>query len=118
MAAVVALIFMAAQDRGSADLDGAHDSQGIAGQPVGVSIGRAVLTEDLRNLKATRGSHPPSGLRNRFGCLIEGTDDLGQVQPTDMQIDGGRCGRSVAQKQLDMMEARSRFNQVCRETVP
>jgi len=118
MAAVVALIFMAAQDRGSADLDGAHDSQRIAGQPVGVSIGRAVLTEDLRNLKATRGSHPPSGLRNRFGCLIEGTDDLGQVQPTDMQIDGGRCGRSVAQKQLDMMEARSRFNQVCRETVP
>ena len=31
MAAVVALIFMASQDRGSADLDGAHDSQGIAG---------------------------------------------------------------------------------------
>ncbi len=84
MAAVVALIFMAAQDRGSADLDGAHDSQRIMGQPMGFSIGRAVLTEDLRNLKATRGSHPPSGLRNRFGCSIEGTDDLGQVQPTDM----------------------------------
>jgi len=31
MAAVVALIFMAAKDRGSADLDGAHDSQLIAG---------------------------------------------------------------------------------------
>jgi hypothetical protein len=77
MAAVVALIFMAAQDPGSADLDGAHDSQRIAGQPVGVSIGRAVLTEDLRNLKATRCSHPLWGLRNRFGCLIEGTDDLG-----------------------------------------
>jgi hypothetical protein len=28
---VVALIFMASQDRGSADLDGMHDSQGIAG---------------------------------------------------------------------------------------
>jgi hypothetical protein len=31
MAAVIALIFMAAQDRGSADLDGTHDSQRIAG---------------------------------------------------------------------------------------
>ena len=85
---------------------------------MGLSIDRAVLTEDLRNLRATRGSHLPVGLRNRFGCSIEGTDDLGQVQPTDMQIDGGRCGRSVAQKQLDMMEARSRFNQVGREAVP
>ena len=85
---------------------------------MGFSIGRAVLAEDLRNLKATRGSHPLSGLRNRFGCSIEGTDDLGQVQPTDMQIDGGRCGRSMAQKHLDMMEARPRFNQVGGETVP
>jgi hypothetical protein len=92
MAAVVILIFMAAKDRGSADLDGAHDSQSIAGQPMGFPIGRAVLTEDLRNLKATGGSHPRSELRNRFGCSIEGTDDLGQVQPTDMEIDGGRCG--------------------------
>ncbi len=118
MAAVVALILMASKDRGSTDLDGTHDSQRIAGQPMGFSVGRAVLTEDLRNLKAPRGSHPLSGLRNRFGCSIEGTDDLGQVQPTDMQIDGGRCGRSVAQKHLDMMEARSRFNQVGREAVP
>ena len=118
MAAVVALIFVASQDRGSADLDGTHDPQMIAGQPMGFSIGRAVLTENIRNLKATRGSHPPSGLRNRFGFSIEGTDDLGQVQPTDMQIDSGRCGGSVAQKQLDMMEARSRFNQVCGEAVP
>jgi hypothetical protein len=84
---------------------------------MGLSIGRAVLTEDLRNLKATGGSHPLSGLRNRFGGSIEGTDDLGQVQPTDMQIDGGRCGRSMAQKHLDMMEARSRFNQVGGEAV-
>ena len=82
------------------------------------SIGRAVLAEDLRNLKATRGSHPLSELRNRFGCSIEGTEDLGQVQSTDMQIDGGRCGRSVAQKHLDMMEARSCLNQVGGETVP
>ncbi len=118
MATVVALLLMAAQDHGSADLDGPHDSQRIAGQPMGLSIGRAVLTENIRNLKATRGSHPPSGLRNRVGCSIEGTDDLGQIQPTDMQIDGGRCGRSVTQKQLDMMEARSCFNQVCREAVP
>ena len=84
---------------------------------MGFSIGRAVLTEDLRNLQTTRGSHPLSGLRHRFRGLIEGTEDLGQVQPADMQIDGGRCGRSVAQKQLDMMEARSRFNQVGREAV-
>ena len=118
MAAVVALIFMAAQDRGSTDLDGAHDPQLIAGQPMGFSIGRAVLTEDLRNLTATGGSHPLSGLRNRFGCSIEGTDDLGQVQPTDMQIDGGRGRGSVAQKHLDMMEARSRFNQVGGKAVP
>ncbi len=85
---------------------------------MGLSIGRAVLTEDLRNLKAIGGSHPLSGLQNRLGGLIERTDDLSQVQPTDMQIDGGRCGRSVAQKQLDMMEARSRFNQVGGEAVP
>ena len=85
---------------------------------MGFSIGRAVLAKDLRNLKATRGAHPLSGLRNRFGGSIERTDDLGQVQPTDMQIDGGRCGRSVAKKQLDMMEACSRFNQVGGKAVP
>ena len=85
---------------------------------MGLSIGRAVLTEDLRNLKATRWSHPLWGLRNRFGGSIEGTDDLGQVQPTDMQIDGGRGGRSVAQKHLDVMKTRSRFNQAGGEAVP
>jgi hypothetical protein len=118
MTAMVALIFMATQGSGSADLDGAHDPQMIARQPMGFSISRAVLTENIRHLKATRGSHPLSGLRNRFGCSIEGTDDLGQVQPTDMQIDGGRGGRSVAQKHLDMMEARSRLNQMGGEAVP
>ena len=92
MTTVVTLIFMASQDRGPADLDGTHDPQLMAGQPMGVSIGRAVLTEDLRNLKATGGSHLLSGLRNRWGCSIEGADDLGQVQATDMQVDGGRCG--------------------------
>ena len=85
---------------------------------MGLSIGRAVLTEDLRNLQATRGSHPLSGLRNRFGCSIEGTDDLGQVQPADMQIDGGRCGGPVPQKKLDMMETRSRFNEMGCKAVP
>ena len=118
MAAVIALILMAAKDRCSAYLDGAHDPPIIAGQPMGFSIRRAVLTENVRNLKAARCSHPLSGLRNRFGCSIEGTDDLGQVQPTDMQIDGGCGGRSVAQKHLDMMEARSCFNQVGGEAVP
>ena len=92
MAAVVTLILMAAQNRGSADLDGTHNSQLISGQPVGLSIGRAVLTENLRNLQAAGGSHPLCGLRYRLGCSIEGTDDLGQVQTTDMEIDSGRCG--------------------------
>jgi hypothetical protein len=118
MSAMVALIPMATQGCGSAELNGAHDPQMIAGQPMGFSIGRAMLTENIRNLKAARWSHPLPGLRNRFGCSIEGTDDLGQVQPTDMQIDGGRGGRSVAKKHLDMMEARSCFNQVGGEAVP
>jgi len=83
---------------------------------MGFPIGRAVLTEDLRNLKAAGGSHPLSGLG--VGCSIEGTDDLGQVQPTDMQIDGGRGGRSVAQKHLNMMETCSCFNQMGGEAVP
>src|SRR4030066_666424 len=87
MAAVVALIFMAAKDRGSAYLDGAHDPQMIARQPMGFSISRAVLTENIRNLKAARWSHPLSGLRNRFGCSIERRGDLGKIQPADMQID-------------------------------
>jgi hypothetical protein len=92
MAAVVALILMAAKDSGPAYLDGAHNPQMIAGQPMGFSINRPVLTEDVRHLKAARVSHPLSGLRNLFYCFIEGTYDLRQVQPTDMQIDGGRCG--------------------------
>jgi len=54
MAAVVALILMSAEDRGSADLDGAHDPPIIAGQPMGFSIRRAVLTEDVRHLRAAR----------------------------------------------------------------
>ena len=83
---------------------------------MGLSIGGAVLTEDFRNLKAVGGSHLVLGLRNRWS--IEGTDDLGQVQPTDMQIDSGRGGRSVAQKHLDMVEARSCFNQMGCEAVP
>jgi hypothetical protein len=118
MAAMIALILMAAKDCGSADLDGAHDPQMIAGQPMGFSICRAVLTEDVRHLKTARCSHPFSGLRSLFFCFIEGTYDLGQVQPADMQIDGGRCGGPVAEKKLDMMETRSRFNQMGRKAVP
>ena len=119
MAAVVALILMAAQDRGSADLDGSHDPQMIAGQPMGFPPGtRAVLTEDLRHLKTARCSHLLPGLRIFFGLFIKGTRNLGQVQPADMQIDGGRCGGPVAEKKLDMMETRSRFNQMGRKAVP
>jgi len=54
MAAVVALILMPAEDSGSAYLDGVHGPPIIAGQPMGFSICRAVLTEDVRHLKATR----------------------------------------------------------------
>jgi hypothetical protein len=118
MPAVIALILMAAKDSGSAYLDGAHDPQMVAGQPMGFSISWAVLTEDVRHLKAARCSHPLSGLRNLLGGSIEGACDLGQIQPTDMQIDGGRCGRPVAQKQLDMVETCSGFNQMSGETVP
>ncbi len=76
MTAVVALIPMAAKGSGSAYLDGAHDPQMIAGQMMGFSIRRAVLTEDVRHFKAARCSHPFSGLRNLFYCFIEGTYDL------------------------------------------
>src|SRR5512136_2070480 len=96
MTAVVALIPMAAQGSGSAYLDGAHDPPMIAGQPMGFSISRAVLTEDFRHLKAARGSHPLWGLRNLSDGFIEGRGDLGQIQPAYMQIDGGRCRGSVA----------------------
>jgi len=44
-----------------------HDPQMIAGHPMGFSISKAVLTEDVRHLKAARCSHPLSGLRNLFG---------------------------------------------------
>jgi hypothetical protein len=59
-----------------------------------------------------------SGLRNLFYCPVERTYHLGQVQPADMQIDGGRCGGPVAEKKLDMVETRSRFNQMGRKAVP
>lgn len=118
MAAVVARTLMPAKSSGSAYLYGAHDPPIIAGQPVCFSIRRAVLTEDVRHLKPTRCSHELSGLRNLVGCFIEGTYDLSQVQPTDMQINGGSCGRPVSQKQLDMVEACSRFNEVGGKAVP
>ena len=118
MAAVIALILMAAKDRGSAYLDGAHDPPIIAGQPMRFSICRAVLTENVRHLKAARCSHPLSGLRSLFCCSIEGTYDLRQVQPADMQVDGGRCGGPVAEQKLDMVEARSCFNEMGGEAVP
>jgi hypothetical protein len=118
MTTMVALIFMATQGSGSAELNGAHDPPLITGQPMGFSISRAVLTEDLRHLQATRGSHLLSGLRNWFVCSIEGTEDLGQVQTTDMQVDGGGGGRSVAQKPLDMVETCACFNQMGGKGMP
>ena len=79
MTALVALILMAAQDCGSADLNSPHDPPMTPGQPMGLSISRAVLTEDIRHLKPTRGSHPFSGLRKRLSGSIERRSDLGQV---------------------------------------
>jgi len=96
MAAVVALILMASQGSGSAYLEGAHDPQGMAGQPMGLSIRRAVLTEDFRYFPAARGSHPFFGLRNLSDGFIEGRGNRGQIQPAHLQIDGGRCGGSMA----------------------
>jgi len=58
MAAVVALVLMTSQGGGSAELDGVHDPQMIAGQLMGFSVNRAVLTENIRHLKAMGGSHP------------------------------------------------------------
>jgi hypothetical protein len=52
MAALIALILMAAQGSGSATLDGTHDPQMMAGQPMGFSVSRAVLTEDIRHFQA------------------------------------------------------------------
>jgi hypothetical protein len=49
---------------------------------------------------------------------IEGTYHLRQVQPADMQIDGGRSGGPVAEKKLDMVETRSRFNEMGCKAVP
>ena len=118
MATVVAFILMPAQDRGSACLDGVHGPPIIAGQPMRFSICRAVLTEDVRHLNATRCSHPLSGLRSLVGCSIERACDLGKVQTTDMQIDGGCCGRPVPKEKLDMVEARSRFYEVGGKAVP
>jgi len=83
---------------------------------MGFAIGGAVLTEDLRNLKAARASHLLYEIG--LGARSRGLMTLGQVEPTDVQIDRGRCGRSMAQKHLDMMEARSRFNHVGGEAVP
>ncbi len=79
MAAMIALILMAAQGSGSAYLNGAHDPQVMAGQPMGFSISRAVLTEDFRHLQAARGSHSLSRLRNLGDSFIEGRSDLGQI---------------------------------------
>jgi len=118
MTAVVALIPMAAKHSGSAYLDGAHDPPMVAGQPMGFSISRAVLTEDFRHLKAARCSHPLSGLRSLLDCFIERRCDLGQIQPAHMQIDGGRCRGPVAKKQLNMVETGSGFNQVGGKAVP
>lgn len=118
MAAMAALILMSAKDGRSAYLDGAHDPQMIARQLMGFSIDRPVLAEDLRHFKATRCSHPISGLRRLLCFSIERTCDLGQIQAADMQVDGCCRGRSVTKKQLDMVKTRSSLNEVSGKAVP
>ena len=66
MAAAVALILMAAKGSGPAYLDGAHDPQMTAGQPMGCSISKAVLTEYVPHLKAVRCPHLLSSIRIRL----------------------------------------------------
>ena len=51
-------------------------------------------------------------------CSIERACDLGKVQTDDMQIDSGCCRGSVPQKKLNMVEARSRFDEVGGKAVP
>ncbi len=118
MAAGVALILMAAESSGSAPLDGAQGPQMSEGQPMGLSISRAVLTEDFRHLRTSRGTHRLWDLGNGSDAFIERRGDLGQVQPTHMQIDGRRSGGFMTQKQLDMVETRSGFNQMSGKAVP
>jgi len=69
-------------------------------------------------------SRPPEarirfrGLGNLSDGFIEWRGDLGQIQPAYVQIDGGRCRGSMAQKQLDMVETGSGFNQMGGKAVP
>jgi hypothetical protein len=53
-----------------------------------------------------------------FGYTIEGTGDLREVHPADMKVNGRGRWRPVAQEQLDMVQARPRFNQMSRKGMP
>ena len=53
-----------------------------------------------------------------FGYTIEGTGDLCEVHPADMKINGCGGRRSVAQEQLDMVQAGPRFNQRSGKRMP
>ena len=53
-----------------------------------------------------------------FGYTIEGTGDLCEVHLADMKINGRGRGRPVAQKQLDMVQAGPRFNQMSGKGMP
>ena len=57
MAAGITSVPVAAQDGSPAHLDGAHDPPLRTGQPMGCSVRRTVLTEDVRHLGAGC-SHP------------------------------------------------------------
>ena len=53
-----------------------------------------------------------------FDVEIQWAGYLCQIMAADMEIDGGRSGRLMPQKQLDMVKAGSGLNQMGREAVP
>ena len=50
--------------------------------------------------------------------LIEGARYLREIKLTDMKINSRSCRRPVAQKQLDMVKARSCLNQMSGKGMP
>ena len=53
-----------------------------------------------------------------FGYTIEGTGDLRKVHLADMKVNGRGLGRLVTKEQLDMVQARPRFNQMSGKSMP
>jgi len=86
MAAVV-LMLMPAKGSCPAHLDGTYDAQMTARHEVRFFVLLAMLSKDIRQFDAVRRPH------QRFGSglqlLIEGTGNLRQVYPADVEINRG-----------------------------